>query len=145
LKFLDDAVKSNSQPDGKILSSREITTYSGVTRNSILRLNSNGTLDTTFGSTSGFTGTKTVNDMILQSDGKILCGGEFTGYSGASSNNIIRLNNDGTIDTTFNVGTGFNGAVKTLARQSTENIIVGGAFTTYNGVGTFNKIIRLFS
>jgi hypothetical protein len=118
---------------------------------SILRLNSNGTLDTTFGSTSGFTGPfildglyyGRVNDMILQSDGKILCGGDFTGYSGVSSNNIIRLNNDGTIDTTFNAGTGFNGPVYTLARQSTLNIMVGGDFTTYNGYGTFNNIARL--
>ena len=144
IEFLDDAVKKVIvQPDGKILVAGEFTTYSGVTRNSILRLNSNGTLDTTFGSISGFTGTKTVNDMILQSDGKILCGGEFTGYSGVSSNNIIRLNNDGTIDTTFNAGTGFNGPVYTLARQSTDNIMVGGSFSTYNGGGTYNNIIRL--
>jgi uncharacterized delta-60 repeat protein len=145
------AVEDNSvrkvivQPDGKILVGGYFTTYSGVTRSGILRLNSNGTLDTTFGSTSGFTGTRTVYDMILQSDGKILCGGDFTGYSGVSSNNIIRLNNDGTIDTAFSAGTGFNGPVYTLARQSTGNIMVGGYFTTYNGAGTFNNIIRLTS
>jgi len=139
------------QPDGKILCAGFFYTYNSVARRSILRLNTDGTLDTTFGSTSGFTGIYSLDgvsngkvyDMILQSDGKILCGGDFTGYSGVSSNNIIRLNNDGTIDTTFSAGTGFNGPVYTLARQSTGNIMVGGFFTTYNGAGTFNNIIRL--
>jgi uncharacterized delta-60 repeat protein len=151
------AVEDNSvnkvivQPDGKILVAGFFYTYNSVARRSILRLNTNGTLDTTFGSTSGFTGVYSLDgvsngkvyDMILQSDGKILCAGDFTGYSGVSSNNIIRLNNDGTIDTTFSAGTGFNGPVYTLARQSTGNIMVGGLFTTYNGGGTYNNIIRL--
>ena len=141
------------QPDDKILVAGTFKSYSGVTRQSILKLNSNGTLDTTFGSTSGFTGNINidgflygrVNDMILQSDGKILCAGEFTGYSGVSSNNIIRLNNNGTIDTTFNAGTGFNGTVKKISLQSTGNIMCVGEFTTYNSNGPFNGIARVTS
>jgi uncharacterized delta-60 repeat protein len=152
IEFLDAIVnKIQIQPDGKILVAGLFYSYSGNSRQSIIRLNTNGTLDTTFGSTSGFTGPYfldgtyygKVNDMILQSDGKILCAGEFTGYSGVSSNNIIRLNNDGTIDTTFSVGTGFNGPVYTLARQSTGNIMVGGDFTSYNGYGPIGRIARL--
>ena len=83
--------------------------------------------------------------MILESDGKILCGGDFTGYSGASSNNLIRLNNNGTIDTSFNVGSGFNGKVKDIKLQSTGNVICVGDFTTFNGFGTFNGIARVTS
>ena len=141
------------QPNDKILVAGTFKSYSGVTRQSILKLNSNGTLDTTFGSTSGFTGNINidgflygrVNDMILQSDGKILCAGDFTGYSGVSSNNLIRLNNDGTIDTTFNTGTGFNGTVKKISLQSTGNIMCVGEFTTYNSNGPFNGIARVTS
>jgi len=149
-EFLSASVNSiQIQPDNKILVAGYFNVYSGVTRNGILRLNSNGTLDTTFGSTSGFTGSLTfggtVNDMILQSDGKILCGGDFTGYSGVSSNNLIRLNNDGTIDTSFNVGSGFNDQVKKIALQSTGNIMCVGEFTTFNGIGTFNGIARVTS
>lgn len=152
IEFLNAIVnKIQIQADGKILVAGLFYTYNSVNVQSIIRLNTNGTIDNTFGSTSGFTGSYfldgtyygKVNDMILQSDGKILCAGEFTGYSGVSSNNIIRLNNDGTIDTSFNVGTGFNNIVRTIARQSTGNIMVGGDFTSYNGYGTFNRIARL--
>ena len=149
-EFLSAIVNSiQIQPDNKILVGGYFNVYSGQTRNGILRLNSNGTLDTTFGSTSGFTGAFSfggeVKSMILQSDGKILCGGDFTGYSGASSNNLIRLNNNGTIDTSFNVGSGFNGKVKDIKLQSTGNVICVGDFTTFNGFGTFNGIARVTS
>ena len=149
-EFLNASVNSiQIQPDNKILVAGYFNVYSGQTKNGILRLNTNGTLDTTFGSTSGFTGSLSfggeVNDMILQSDGKILCAGDFTGYSGVSSNNLIRLNNNGTIDTSFNIGTGFNDQVKKIALQSTGNIMCVGEFTTFNGLGTFNGIARVTS
>jgi hypothetical protein len=44
-----------------------------------------------------------VREILVQSDGKILVGGSFTSYNGVARNNIVRLNNDGTLDTTFTV------------------------------------------
>jgi uncharacterized delta-60 repeat protein len=137
------------QSDGKILIGGAFTTYSGSTKNYIARINTDGTADTgsSWNQGVGFTGTP-VNTFAIQSDGKILAGGNFTAYSGSASNNtrIIRLNTDGTKDTTFNPGTqGFNSAVQTIIMESGSNqIIVGGQFTTYSG-STANRIVKLNS
>jgi len=69
-------------------------------------------------------------------------GGSFTSYKGVTENRIIRLNADGSKDTTFTTGTGFDYSVGTIVLNPSEKILVGGAFTTYNGV-TENRIIRL--
>ena len=131
------------QSDGKIIVGGPFTTYSGVTSNRIIRLNSDGSIDNTFNVGSGF---NDGFDLIttLQSDGKILVGGFFTTYSGVTSTRIIRLNSDGSIDNTFNVGTGFNNGVENIKVNPDGKIIVGGFFTTYSGV-TSNRIIRLNS
>jgi uncharacterized delta-60 repeat protein len=142
------------QPDGKILAGGGFTTYSGVTRNGIVRLNPNGTIDNTFNIGTGFTNGRTVWSIALQPDGKILVGGSFSTYSGVTRNRIIRLNTGGTIDNTFNIGTGFSGGtgslsissgtVSTIAVQPDGKILVGGDFSSYSGV-TRNGIIRLNS
>ena len=130
------------QLDGKILVGGNFTTYSGVTINRIIRLNTDGSIDETFNIGSGFDGG--IINFTIQSDNKILVGGSFTSYSGVTSNRIIRLNTDGSIDETFNIGTGFGGNVRTIKAQLDNKILVGGNFTIYSGV-TSNKIIRLDS
>jgi uncharacterized delta-60 repeat protein len=128
------------QPDGKILIGGEFTSYSGVSRNGIIRLNSDYTIDTSFINGNGFDGI--VGILALQSDGKILVGGNFTSYSGVSRNNIIRLNTDGSVDTSFVIGTGFNNSIETIKLQTDGKILVGGLFTSYNGLFKY-RIIRL--
>ena len=130
------------QGDGKILAGGDFTQYSGVTANYIIRLNTDGTIDNTFNSGSGFS--NGVSSMAIQSgDGKILAGGDFTQYSGVTANYIIRLNTDGTIDNTFNSGSGFNGGVSSMAIQGDGKILAGGEFTSYSGVSIGYGIIRL--
>ena len=48
--------------------------------------------------------TTLVNKVIVQPDGKILVGGGFDNYAGSGKNNLVRLNSDGTVDSTFNPG-----------------------------------------
>ena len=128
------------QSDGKILVGGVFTTYSGVSKNRIIRLNTDYTIDTSFVIGTGFNNTVTVT--TLQSDGKILVGGTFSTYSGVSRNRIVRLNTDGSVDTSFVVGTGFNSGVESIVLQSDGKILVGGDFTSYSGVSR-NRIIRL--
>ncbi len=130
------------QSDGKILVGGGFTTYNGVTENNIIRLNSDGTKDTSYNTGTGYNGS--ISTIVQQADGKILVGGSFTTYNGVTENRIIRLNSDGSKDTTFNTGTGFNNNVALIKLQADGKIVVGGYFTTYNGV-TENKIIRLNS
>jgi uncharacterized delta-60 repeat protein len=134
------------QSDGKILVGGNFTSYSGVTVDRFVRLNTGGTIDNTFNIGTGFSTFNSILTIKTQSDGKILIGGEFTSYNGVTSNRIVRLNTGGTIDNTFNIGTGltngFNGYVKSIALQPDGKILVGGLFSSYSGV-TRNGIIRL--
>ena len=128
------------QPDGKILVGGLFTTYKGVTNNFIIRLNSDGTKDTSFDNSIGFNGS--VNQIVIQPDGKIVVGGLFTTYKGVTANRIIRLNTDGTKDLTFDNSIGFSNEIFAIELQSDGKILCGGQFTTYKGV-TNNFIIRL--
>jgi hypothetical protein len=74
--------------------------------------------------------------------GKIYIGGNFTTWDGVAINRIARLNTDGTLDTSFNPGSGFNDVVRVITLDSSGKLYVGGQFTTYNGVAN-NRIIKL--
>ena len=109
------------QSDGKILVGGTFFTYNGVSANRVIRLNSDGSVDNTFVTGTGFN--NYVLSIVIQSDGKILVGGGFTAYNGVSANRIIRLNSDGSIDNTFVTGTGFDNYVYSIAIQSDGKIL----------------------
>ena len=130
------------QPDGKILVGGYFDSYNGTTRGGVLRLNANGTLDPTFAPTgSGID--YYVDALVLQPDGKVLIGGKFTTYNGASCRYLTRLNADGTRDASFNLtGTGLNSFVQAIALQPDGKIMVGGNFSNYNST-IRNVVLRL--
>ena len=128
------------QPDGKILIGGLFTTYKGLTENRIIRLNPDGSKDLTFDNLVGFN--NQVYSIAIQPNGKILVVGDFTTYKGVSANRIVRLNTDGSIDTSFDYGTGFNNTMRTIVIQPDGKILIGGLFTTYKGL-IENCIIRL--
>lgn len=127
--------------DGKFLIGGSFTIYNGqFPRARIARLNADGSIVSSFNPGSGANGT--VLDIAPQSDGRILIGGAFTTYNEISRNRLARLNADGSLDTTFNVGTGADGTVYTLAPQPSGKILIGGFFANYNGK-TSNRLARI--
>ena len=83
--------------------------------------------------------------VVVQPDGKILIGGDFTslspnGGSAVTRNRIARLNPDGTLDAAFNPNA--DGSVASIAVQSDGKIIAAGSFTNIGGQ-TRNRIARL--
>jgi len=80
-----------------------------------------------------------------QSNGKILIGGSFTSVNGVSRKNLARLNQDGTLDTTFDPGIGPDGDVQTIEITSTGAILAGGDFSTWNGSSAGAKVVLLTS
>ncbi len=126
------------QSDGKMI-------LCGVmTLKRIERLNSDKSYDSSFDTTIGVGFNALTYMSSIQSDGKIVVGGDFTTFSGVTSNRIIRLNSSGTIDNTFSIGTGFNNGVYFVLALSNGKIMVGGNFTSYNGTSV-NRIVRLNS
>lgn len=136
----NEVTTTEIQGDGKIIIGGSFSSYNGTTRNRIARLNTDGTIDGTF--TLGTGANNDVVDVALQSDGKIIIGGWFTSYNGTSRNRIARLNANGTLDTSFDVGTGANDLINDVAVQPDGKVIIGGIFSTYKGVTT-NLLTRL--
>ena len=128
------------QSDGKILVGGNFISYNGTTQNRITRLNTDGSIDTSFDIGTGFS--NAVYSLAIQSDGKILVGGNLISYNGTTQNRITRLNVDGSRDETFDVGTGFNDIVLSIVTHPDGKILVGGDFISYNGT-TQNRITRL--
>ncbi|HEY0606007.1 MAG TPA: delta-60 repeat domain-containing protein [Herpetosiphonaceae bacterium] len=128
------------QPDGKVLLGGDFWTVNGTARNGIARLNTDGSLDTSFTPIPGVN--SFVNALALQPDGKVLLGGMFTSIGGTVRNNIARLNADGSLDTSFDPGTGVDSFVHALALQPDGKVLLGGAFTSVGGTAR-SRIARL--
>jgi uncharacterized delta-60 repeat protein len=127
------------QSNGKIMVGGSFQTYSGQSRNGIARLNSNGTLDTTFNPGFGFynvtNGNNDCNDIEIQSDGKYLVGlqnGQMR-YNNVAVNKVIRINTDGTEDTSFNASVLiFSGtAIFDLAIQTDGKVLCVGTIQNW--------------
>src|SRR5574343_486415 len=87
----DNFVKSIAiQSDGKIVVVGNFTSFNGVLRNKIARLNSDGSLDLNFNPGSGFNGIP--YDVKIDSDGNILVVGEFTEYNSTLVGHLVKLN-----------------------------------------------------
>jgi len=136
---------SKSLSDDKILIAGYFRYYSGVTCENILKLNSDGTPDTNF--KGGFTNIdyKNIDTFDTQSDGSIIIGGIFNSYSGTTANYIKGLTADGSLNSGFTNGSGFNNTVFTIKTQSDDKVLVGGAFTIYSGYTDIRYLIRLNS
>jgi uncharacterized delta-60 repeat protein len=119
------------QPDNKVLVGGRFSTVGGVSDPSLVRLNPDGSLDTSFHSPFADAGA-TVYALALQPDGKILVGGTIQFVEGSNVyNSFVRLNADGSRDTTFNASV--HGAVHTLAFETPNAVLLGGSFDAVDG------------
>lgn len=127
------------QPDGKIIVIGLFTHYNDVPYRGIVRLNPDGTIDTSFnpygisqvGSVAGL-GIQP-NKGFIQSDGKIVVAGYFADVNHANKISMVRLNTDGSVDCSFDTGTGPDTSIYDVAQQPDGDILIAGDFTTYDG------------
>jgi uncharacterized repeat protein (TIGR01451 family)/uncharacterized delta-60 repeat protein len=132
------------QPNGMILAAGDFTIANNIPRSRIARLNTDGTLETSFSDTSSSIDAA-VRAIVAQTDGRILIGGFFTNVNGVGSSHFARLNYSGTVDTSFNLGAGADSTVFGLAETfagTNRQIYLGGAFVTVNGT-SLSHIARL--
>jgi uncharacterized delta-60 repeat protein len=129
--------KIGIQSNGKIIIMGNFTAYNNISKKYIARLNTDLTLDQTF-SVSGLlnsTYTPYSYDFIIQPDDKIILVGrnQEIGYSNGTSRGIVRLNADGSADTTFNnvsganqgLPTGVDQYIRAVTLQPDGKILVG--------------------
>jgi uncharacterized delta-60 repeat protein len=121
------------QPDGRIIVAGRFTSFNGFTHNGICRLNANGSVDQTFGLGNGINNPAALA-LALQSDGRIIVGGQFTQVDLTLRNNLARLNTNGSVDLSFDPGpNGPSGDVNAIVIQPDGRIVIGGTFIGYNG------------
>src|SRR5688500_16374923 len=118
----------------RVLLAGVLTNVNGIRVTNLARLRSDGSLDSGF-TPPAFDGA--LYAVTVLPEGKILVGGSFRRMVQSqvfAPQNIIRLNEDGTPDEAFSANTrGANETVYAFARQSDGKVLVGGAFTTFDG------------
>ncbi|PIF33648.1 putative delta-60 repeat protein/predicted secreted protein (Por secretion system target) [Flavobacterium sp. 9] len=114
------------QADDKILVTGGAIGYYDFTSCYLKRFNSDFSLDETFKNDLAFNAS--TNNVLVSSNG-IYVGGLFTAIDGITKNSLVKLNSDGVIDTTFDVGAGANGSAFSMTLQDDGKIIVGGNFS----------------
>lgn len=139
-EILSSAVDAN----GNVLITGIFSEYDTTSVGNIARLLPSGELDTSFNTGIGVYSTDIGSKVVIQSDGKILLGGRFNHFNGVQINNLVRLETDGSVDPSFNVGTGFDSYVSDIVIQPNGKILVCGLFTTYDGAPC-GRIVRLES
>lgn len=125
----------------KVLLGGSFARLDGATFNGIGRLNDDGTPDSAF-NPGGLGADATVYAMAVQSDGKIIIGGDFNHVNGIPANHIARLNVNGSVDMSFTNATA-NDSVRAISLQRDGQILIGGLFTSVNGNTNFNHLARL--
>lgn len=108
----------------------------------LVRLSENGELDQGFSPALGVAGS--IFTTATQGDGKVLVAGQFAFMNGVPRGGIARLNADGSVDSSFNPGTGFTGIPNRLVLQPDGKILAAGGFTQFNGVAV-PGIVRMHS
>ncbi len=124
------------QADSKVLVSGGFTTYNGVTASSLVRLNADGSRDAAFVTGTGFNTLAYVYSVAVQADGKMLAGGDFISYNGTVQNRLVRLNADGSLNTT---ATAVSGASFTFSPgNTTTNPLVTSTAGSYTATASLN-------
>lgn len=134
--------------DGKIIIAGQKNDTVGFADFLIARFDTNGAVDTTFGS-NGFTTVAVApsnNDLAdsvaVAPDGKIVVGGIYTSFSVSNAPVLVRLMSDGTLDSTFDsdgilIPTAVNRPVAVLV-QSNGKILTAGPNGSVSGVSKYN-------
>jgi uncharacterized delta-60 repeat protein len=107
-----------------------------MTRECLARINPDGSLDTDFQSGAD----RDIEVSLVQADGKLLVGGQFTSVAGTPRSRLARLNADGSLDATFDPDV--NDSVFGLVQQADGKIVIGGYFDSVGGV-IRNHVARL--
>ena len=138
---------------GDIYVGGQITEWRGTPSNSIARIHSNGTINASFVVGSGLTlstGTPIVLAMTADgSGGDLFVGGNFNAYDGTPVTSLVRLHGNGSLEPTFGANaadSAFKGSgayVRTIARDATGGVFVGGSFSYSSTIGAAPQNINI--
>jgi uncharacterized delta-60 repeat protein len=124
------------QPDGKIIIGSELGDFGEGNTVVLIRLNQNGSLDTSFGNGGKVlnSGQNHVRKIVLQPDGKILVAGSTRPQQINFDFSVVRYNSNGTLDQSFGtngVATSGDGEPQWLILQPDGRILLIGTLIIY--------------
>ena len=146
--------------DGKILIAGTAADPNFIFSTLCMQLNSDGSLDSTFGingfaTPRFFAGDEFANGMALQADGKIVLAGSVLDAGGHNMPSLVRLNQNGSLDTTFGVGgvaiisvTEIDNKFNNVFLQADGKIVASGHFDqglTLSGQFDFDILVARFT
>ncbi|UOQ54414.1 T9SS type A sorting domain-containing protein [Hymenobacter cellulosivorans] len=139
-----DARAAVTQPDGKRLVVGQYTrTDAGVGTQLLVRYNADNTVDQAFAANVASLRGYIYNVRVLTSGKLLLVGDGTITLNGLTRQDLMRLNADGTADASFNAGLASgNSSSNCSAVQPDGKLLIGGDFTSYNGVAV-KSIVRL--
>lgn len=114
------------QPDGKIVVSGDFVSAEGVTRIYLARYNSDGSVEEELNPMSN--NVSQVTALAIQPDGKTVITGAMNEVDGEVVNGIVRLNQNGSVDTDFAANASVGVPVNAIAIQEDGKIVLGGEF-----------------
>lgn len=131
--------------DGTIIAAGDFTTFDSAPYSGIVRLSPDGRVDRNFDTGAGLVGH--LPAVLIDGERRILVGGAFVASHGRTRYGITRLRQNGSSDSSFDVGLGVEramgpGSVYAMALQPDGKILIGGNFTRMQGV-PLNRIARL--
>jgi uncharacterized delta-60 repeat protein len=124
----DGVYAAAAQPDGKLVIAGHFSAFNGVARRGIARLETNGSVDTSFDSGAG--ADHFVQALVLQPDGRALIGGSFSNFDGVSRSGLARLVGYSWYSTAYcTAGTSTNGCAPTVSSTGTPSVAGASGFT----------------
>lgn len=113
----------------------------------LIRFHADGSLDKSYhfdiaANRSLAGGNGSITHAMQQADGKLILVGNFSRWNGVPAGRIVRLNTDGSIDNTFNVGAGANAGISRISYSAvTHKFLLTGTFGSFNGVPVNNMVM----
>ena len=120
-----------AQTNGMVVFGGAFTNVNFTPFNHLARADTNGDVDASFAIGTG--PDAAVNALALQGDGKLLVAGAFTKFNGVARHGLVRVNGNGSVDSSFNTGAGPDGPVNWVAWQTNGQVLIQGVFSNYNG------------
>ena len=117
--------------DGSIYLGGDFERVNGVLRPRVVKMLASGLID--HGFDPGSLVTEDVTAIAVDQIGRVVVSGHFNPGNGAPATRLMRLLPNGTLDTTFNTGTGLDGAAASVKIDDAHRIVLAGAFTRVNG------------
>ncbi|PAT41511.1 hypothetical protein CK623_00820 [Vandammella animalimorsus] len=133
---------------GKILVGGGFTYVEHKPYERLLRLNADGTLDTSFANPRIQGGSEQVQAVQELPNGQILIGGNFTQVHGQAREHLALLNADGTLDNQFNAPAvggviTYSRGISSFLLQDSGKLLVGGWFSMRDGTVMRSDVVRL--